>query len=57
MLNTVKVLAIAMVVAASASSAFAASYRDNGRAQQFENYSTSNGSQTDRDALVEQTGN
>jgi hypothetical protein len=54
MLNTIKMLAVAVVVAASVSSAFAApqSYRGEWVGQSA-SYNTS----TDRNAMVEQTGN
>jgi hypothetical protein len=58
MKTTLKMLALAAVVVASASSAFAATRydRDYGQSQQFENYSYSNLG-TDRDSMVEETGN
>jgi hypothetical protein len=58
MKTTLKIIALAAVVVASASSVFAATRydRDYGQSQQFENYSYSN-TGTDRDSMVEETGN
>jgi len=55
MKTTLKLLVLGAVVAASASSAFAANrhIRGYGQSAQFENY----GAATDRDSMVEQTGN
>jgi hypothetical protein len=53
MLNAIKMLAVAVVVAASVSSAFAAPHSDRGEWAGQTSYNTS----TDRNAMVEQTGN
>jgi hypothetical protein len=56
MLNAIKMVAIAVVVAASASSAFAAVRSHADRGQSVESSAPYN-SPTDRDSIVEQTGN
>jgi hypothetical protein len=54
MLNAIKMLAVAVVVAASVSSAFAASHADRG---QWVGSSASYNTSTDRNSLVQDTGN
>jgi hypothetical protein len=61
MKTTLKILALAAIVAASASSAFAATRYDPDYVQSapFDNYGYGawNGTGTDRESLVERTGN
>jgi hypothetical protein len=54
MLNAIKMLAVAVVVATSVSSAFAATHADRG---QWVGQSASYSTPTDRNSIVEETGN
>jgi hypothetical protein len=57
MLKSIKIFAIAMVVAGSASTAFAAPRHDYSQDQQIESINASANTSTDRNSMVEQTGN
>jgi hypothetical protein len=57
MLKTIKIFAIAMVVAGSASTAFAAPRHDYSQDQQIQSIDASANTSTDRNSMVEEIGN